>query len=622
MDLDKYPYLKQYATEMTQGLKYESLGVDEKLKEIYAILRQKRMKSMVLVGEPGVGKTNVIETLAAKTKSDGDSLIFFAVDLDVMGGKGNNVFGENIKGLVNDAVEFDKNSDYDVVLFIDEFHKVGTKGYEAGLDAFKTTLARGEIRLIGATTNEEYVQYIEKNQALTERLEFVTVNELPDHIVKKIIKDMWQKDLGDMEPVNEQLIDKLVDYGRYLPANANPRKSITLLDRMIGIYLTQNVAMNEALLDKVVFERTGVNTKIRPDIEKIEKELRDNIKGQDTAITVLIDSLHVAMAGLNRPNAPMGSYIFMGPTGVGKTETANTLARGLFGSEDAMLRYDMSEYQGDDAAERFQKDISEDIERRPYSIVLCDEGEKASRGVLDLLLQITSDGRLRNQYGRPVQFNNAYIIMTTNIGFNVFEESRALGIKVSDGAYDTDRAGRILQSDDGRNGFRPELVNRMTGVIAFNPLTKEVRKAIVEKELEKFERYLENEQKIRFEYSDRTIKYLYDENISDATSAGGGRDINNRIRNHLFVSVAKVINKYQFDSERKLVRIKVEPLGELVSEKPDKRISTSQLKVLEYDVINKEGKLEKFEGYYHRQISQSYDALNRKAKVSYEIINV
>lgn len=622
MDLDKYPYLKQYATEMTQGLKYESLGVDEKLKEIYAILRQKRMKSMVLVGEPGVGKTNVIETLAAKTKSDGDSLIFFAIDLDVMGGKGNNIFGENIKGLVNDAVEFDKNSDYDVVLFIDEFHKVGTKGYEAGLDAFKTTLARGEIRLIGATTNEEYVQYIEKNQALTERLEFVTVNELPDHIVKEIIKDMWQKDLGEMEPVNEQLIDKLVDYGRYLPANANPRKSITLLDRMIGIYLTQNVAMNEALLDKVVFERTGVNTKIRPDIEKIEKELRDNIKGQDTAITVLIDSLHVAMAGLNRPNAPMGSYIFMGPTGVGKTETANTLARGLFGSEDAMLRYDMSEYQGDDAAERFQKDISEDIERRPYSIVLCDEGEKASRGVLDLLLQITSDGRLRNQYGRPVQFNNAYIIMTTNIGFNVFEESRALGIKVSDGAYDTDRAGRILQSDDGRNGFRPELVNRMTGVIAFNPLTKEVRKAIVEKELKKFEKYLENEQKIRFEYSDRTIKYLFDENISDATSAGGGRDINNRIRNHLFVSVAKVINKYQFDSERKLVRIKVEPLGELVSEKPDKRISTSQLKVLEYDVINKEGKLEKFEGYYHRQISQSYDALNRKAKVSYEIINV
>lgn len=622
VNLDKYPYLKEYANEMTQEFKYKSLGVDEKKKEINAILHQRRMKSMILLGEPGVGKTNVIETLANESKMDNSGLIFFSVDLDVMGGKGNNIFGENIKGLVKDAIELDKNTDYDVVLFIDEFHKVGTAGYEAGLDAFKTALARGEIRLIGATTNEEYVKHIEQNQALTERFEFVSIDELPDDIVVKIVRDMWEKELGDKEPVNEKLIEKLVDYGRYLPANANPRKSLTILDRMIGIYLTQNVAMDEALLDKVVYESSGVNTKLRPNIEEIEKELRATIKGQDAVIKVLVDSLHVAMAGLNPPNAPMASYIFMGPTGVGKTETAKTLSRGLFGSEKAMLRYDMSEYQGEGAAERWQKDVSEDISRHPYSVVLCDEGEKAERGVLDLLLQITSDGRLKNQYGRPVQFNNAYIIMTTNIGFNVFEESRSLGIKVSNGAYDTDKAGRVLQSDDGRNGFRPELVNRMTGILAFNPLTKEVRKEIVEKELEKFKEYMQINKKIHFDYSDRTVKYLYDEDISDATSAGGGRDINNRIRNHLYVSVAKVINKYQFDSDHKLVRIKVEPLGELVSERPDKRISTSQLKVLEYDVINKEGKLEKYEGNYHRRIEQSFDALDRKAKVSYEIINI
>ncbi|MCG7340158.1 AAA family ATPase [Staphylococcus sp. ACRSN] len=622
VNLDNYPLLKEYATEMAENFKYESLGVDGKMKEIYSVLNQRRMKSMIIIGEPGVGKTNVIETLAKHTQKESDGFIFFSIDLDVMGGQGNNEFGKNIKGIVKEAIELDENSSSDVVLFIDEFHKVGMEGYEAGLDAFKTVLARGQIRLIGATTNEEYTIHVEKNQALTERLELVTIDELPDDIVKTILKDMWKKELGDIEPVNDKLIDKIVEYGKYMPSNSNPRKSIRLLDRMIGIYTTQNVAMNEALLDKVVYERSGVNTKMRPDIDKIEQELKDNIKGQDQAIKVLIDSLHVAMAGLNPPNAPMGSYIFMGPTGVGKTLTAKILAKGLFGSEEAMLRYDMSEYQGEGAVERWQKDASEDIGRKPYSIILCDEGEKSNRGVLDLLLQITSDGRLKNKYGRPVTFKNAYIIITTNIGFTVIEENRTLGTKVSDGAYDTEKAKKILQSEDGRNGFRPELVNRMNGIISFNPLEKDVRKQIVEKELKDFKQYLQSEEKIILEYGDRVIKYLYDEDISDATSAGGGRDINNRIRNYLYVSVAKVINKYLFDSDRKLCRVKVEPLGELVSERPDKRISTAELKVLEYDVINKDGRLEKYTGQFHENVKRSYDALDEKANVSYEIINV
>lgn len=620
VNLDEYPLLKEYATEMSDDFNYESLGADEKQKEIYAILRQRRMKSMIIVGEPGVGKTNIVETLAYKKKHE--DLIFFSIDLDVMGGQGNNAFGENIKGLVKEAIEFDRNSKHDVVLFIDEFHKVGMSGYEAGLDAFKTVLARGEIRLIGATTNEEFADHIEKNQALNERLEFVTIEELPDNIVRDIVTDMWEKELGDIEPVNHELIEKLVEYGKYMPAEANPRKSIKLLDRMIGIYTTQNVAINEALLDKVVFESSGVNTKLRPNIDDIERELHENIKGQDDAIQVLVDSLHVAMAGLNPSNAPMGSFIFMGPTGVGKTETAKTLSRGLFGSEDAMLRYDMSEYQGEGAVEKWQKDASHDIGRKPYSVFLCDEAEKADRGVLDLLLQITSDGRLKNQYGRPVTFRNAYIILTTNIGSTVLEENRRLDVSVSNNAYDTDKAGNVLQSANGINGFRPELVNRMTGIIAFNPLNGKIRKEIVEKELKAFKQYLKDEEQIYVEYSDRAIKYLYDENVSDSTTSGGGRDINNRIRNYLYVSVAKVINKYLYDNERKLVRVKVEPLGQLVSEKPDKRISTAKLKVIEYDVINKDGKVEKYEGYYHDKVERSYDALDSKATVSYEVISV
>ena len=619
-NLDEYPFLKEFATEMAEDYKYESLGTEEKQKEIYAILRQRRMKSMVIKGHPGVGKTQIVETLAKKKKGDG--FIFFSIDLDVMGGQGNNMFGENIKGLVKEAIEYERCNAEHVVLFVDEFHKVGMKGYEAGLDAFKTVLARGEIRLIGATTIEEFSQHVAKNQALNERLEFVNIDEPPTEIIKKIIRDMWIKEIGHEEPVNEQLIEKIVEYGKYLPSESNPRKSIKVLDRMIGIFETQNIAMNEALLDKVIYDSSGINTKVRPNIDEIERELRKNIRGQDEAIEVLIDSLNVAMAGLNPIGAPMGSFMFMGPTGVGKTEVAKVLARTLYKKKKNMLRYDMSEYQGEYAFKKWKDKVATDVREEPYSLILCDEAEKADRGVLDLLLQITSDGILKDQYDREVTFENTYIILTTNIGFKVFEEDRSLGVNISEGVYDDDRAGRVLQSDDGKNGFRPELVNRMTGIIAFNPLESNIKKEIAEIKIAEFKQELEEKHKFILEDSDRVLEYLYKENVSDATSSGGGRDIRNRVRNFLHVPVAKVINKYLHDNDRHLIRVKVEPLGELVSEKAGKVKSTAKLSVLEYDVLNKDGRIETHKGFNHKNVHQTYDALNEKAEISYGLVNI
>jgi len=280
MNLDNYPLIKKFATEMKSDDKYASIGTEDKQIEIESILNKRRIKSMIIKGEPGVGKTQIVETLATNNKK----FIFFSIDLDVMGGEGNNMLGENIKGLIKEAIQFDRNSERELVLFIDEFHKVGMEGYESGLDGFKTVLARGDIRLIGATTYEEFSDYVEQNQALNDRLEAVKIEEPPKDIIIKIISDMWVKELGDEEPLNEQLIEKIVDYGKYIPSEAEPRKSIGLLDRMIGRYTTQNVSLNEALLDRIIFERSGINPNIRLDINEIEKELYKNIKGQDDAI--------------------------------------------------------------------------------------------------------------------------------------------------------------------------------------------------------------------------------------------------------------------------------------------------------------------------------------------------
>lgn len=616
VDIKNFPLIERFATEMDEDYKYDALGREDKVIEIKAILNQPRMNSLIVRGLPGTGKTQVIETLAKRERG---IMKIFAVDLDVMGSKGNNAFAENVSELVNEIIEYDKQSEEIVTIFIDEFHKIGKEGYEAGLEAFKPPLARGDIRLIGATTDEEYTQYIEKDEAFKERMEIVNMNELPKSIIEQILVDMWKKVFEDNEPVNIDLIRKILDYGKYVPSEAEPRKSIRVLNRMMGYYFTTNVAMDEALLDEIIYKSTGINTKMRPDIENIANNLKRNVKGQDEAINTLVDSLHISMAGLNPPDAPMGSFMFLGPTGVGKTELAKSLAIELFGSEQEMIRFDMSEFNGDNASKKWSDSAADKINRKPYSIVLCDEAEKASSDVLDMLLQVTSDGRLSNRYGRQVTFKNAYIILTTNVGHKSFEEARKSGQKLTDKPR---RVSEILQGGGNGNGFRPELVNRMNALIAFNPLESKDRNNIVRKQLKNFKDILAT-RNIVFESTKRVRTFLYKEGISDSTSAGGGRDINKRITDNLYVCVSKLLNQYRDDDHRHIHRIKVEALGRLVEEDIGGRVSSAKLGVIEYDVINDNGTLEMYRG--HNDINNSenaYDARSENADISYRQVSL
>lgn len=606
-DLKNYPLIERFATKMDERDKYEALERDDQILRILSILDQPRMNSCVLRGLPGTGKTQIIETLA---KRESDDFTVFEIDLDIMGNEGNNVFGDRIQGLVKEVIQYDQESDKNVVIFIDEFHKIGKPGYEAGLEAFKPPLARGSIRLIGATTDEEYVKYIEQDEALKERLDVVPIEELPDHVVEQILTDMWKKEVPK-EPVNHDLIKKIVQYGEFLPSEANPRKSIKFLNRMIGIYRRQNVALNEPLLDQVVSDVTGIDTKFRPDLDNLEANLKKDVIGQEHAISTIINSLYRAVAGFNASDAPMGSFMFLGPTGVGKTELAKSIAKHLMGDEKRMLRYDMSEFQGEKASEKFLTVAADDIGRHPYSVVLCDEVEKAHKGVMDLFLQIISDGRLSNRYGRQVTYKKAYIIFTTNVGHESFEKARDTGEDLSQKPR---RVSDILQRKG--TGFRPELVNRMTALIPFNPLSAASRDAIVKKKLIEFKREMKNEG-ILFQPTKRVRKFLYKEGVSESTSAGGGRDINRRIADHLLVTVAKLVVKYMYDDERDIKRIKLDVLGNLVEEKQHEKTSTARLGVIEYDVLSKNGTVIHYKGQNHKKPEYAYDALDSKADINY-----
>lgn len=585
---EQFEHIHLFTQRMGKNNKTKTIGRDLEIETLDANLYNPLMNGILFLGLPGTGKTQIVEDWAAKRF---DEIETYEVDLTLLGGKGANKFAERIKNLTSEIIEYEQQSEKEVVIFIDEFHILGKENYSAGLESLKPPLARGEITLIAATTDEEYQKHIAGNEALVERLQRIDIRELPYQYVVDIVSNMWERELPE-EPVNKALVEKIVEYGKFLPAQAQPRKSLKILGEMIGWYRTKNVRMSENLLDKRIYATTGINPKWRVDINKLIDTLKNNIKGQEYAIEILEGSLHVAISGLNNPNRPMGNFFFTGPTGVGKTLMAKKMSEGLFGNEDSLLRYDMSEYQTADSVNVFSEKLAMDIEKQPFAIVLFDEVEKAHRGVMDLMLQITDDGRLSNQFGRQVTFRNAYLIFTTNVGHKTMQESFEQKEDLSDNKNLT---SKMLQRD-----FRPELVNRMDGLIPFNPLSRSVRETIVAQQLSEFKIHMEKEKGIKINFSQRVSLYLCLEEVSEDTTSGGGRDINRRIKDTLYVCVAKFINQYEG-----LVELYIDVYGEMAVENKQRRIGNSYLGVELYTMQNMQDTYTRYVGNVDENILAS-----------------
>jgi ATP-dependent Clp protease ATP-binding subunit ClpC len=563
--------LDQFGRNLTklaaEGKLDPTIGRETEIERIMQILSRRTKNNPVLLGEPGVGKTAVVEGLAARiTKGEVPELLknkqIYTLDLAalVAGSKYRGEFEERLKKVMKEITQRG-----DIVLFIDELHNlVGAGAAEGAIDAasiLKPALARGELQTIGATTMDEYRKYLERDSALERRFQQIKVEEpsIPETVsILEGLRERYEQH-HRVDITNEALGSAAELADRYISDRFLPDKAIDLVDEAASRMRIKSMSQppvyrdleeeieetrraKEEAIESQEFEKAAnlrdterqlTNKKReledqwasgeggeRPEVGeeeiadivsmwtgipvfklteaetqklvRMEDELHKRVIGQDVAIAAVSKAIRRSRAGIKDPKRPAGSFIFLGPSGVGKTELARTLAEFLFGDEEAMVRIDMSEYMEKHSVSRLVGSppgyvgydeggqLTEAVRRKPYSVLLLDEIEKAHPDVFNILLQILEDGRLTDAQGRTVDFRNSIVIMTSNIGAKDIARNTPLGFSVSDEAgisYD-EMKERIM--GELKKVFRPEFLNRIDEVIVFHKLTKEEIKEIVE----------------------------------------------------------------------------------------------------------------------------------------------
>src|ERR671923_175704 len=448
-----YQALSKFGRDLTelaeQGKLDPVIGRDEEIRRVIQVLSRRTKNNPVLIGDPGVGKTAIAEGLAQRIVA-GDvpeglkGKRVWALDIGALlaGAKYRGEFEERLKAVLKEIAD----SEGEIVLFIDELHTiVGAGAAEGAVDAanlLKPMLARGELRAIGATTLDEYRKHVEKDAALERRFQPIFVGEpsVADTIaILRGLKERYEAHHG-VEIRDSALVSAAVLSDRYITDRFLPDKAIDLVDEAASRLKMQidsaPLELDEADEDdvaEVVARWTGipVSRLLEGETEKLihmEERLHERVVGQDEAVDAVSNALRRARSGLQDPNRPIGVFLFIGPTGVGKTELARALAEFMFDSEQAMVRIDMSEYMEKHSVARLLGappgyigydeggQLTEAVRRRPYSVLLFDEIEKAHPDVFDVLLQLLDDGRLTDGHGRTVDFKNTVVVMTSNVG--------------------------------------------------------------------------------------------------------------------------------------------------------------------------------------------------------------
>ncbi|HLA54793.1 MAG TPA: ATP-dependent Clp protease ATP-binding subunit [Flavobacterium sp.] len=573
----KTPVLDNFGRDLTEMAEEGKLdpvvGREKEIERVSQILSRRKKNNPLLIGEPGVGKSAIAEGLALRIIQKKVSRILFnkrVVTLDlaslVAGTKYRGQFEERMKAVMN---ELEKNDD--IILFIDEIHTiVGAGGATGSLDAsnmFKPALARGEIQCIGATTLDEYRQYIEKDGALERRFQKVIVEPTSVEETILILNNIKNKyeDHHNVIYTNEAIEACVKLTNRYMSDRFLPDKAIDALDEAGSRVHITNIDVPKQILDlerQLEEVRELKNTvvkkqkyeeaaKLRDDEKRIEKDLavaqeqweedsknnrievtEDNVAdvvsmmsgipvnriaqtesnklaklpelienkviGQKEAVMKIARSIQRNRAGLKDPNRPIGSFIFLGQTGVGKTQLAKVLAKELFDSEDALIRIDMSEYMEKFAISRLVGappgyvgyeeggQLTEKVRRKPYAVVLLDEIEKAHPDVFNMMLQVLDDGYLTDSLGRKIDFKNTIIIMTSNVGARQLKDfGQGVGFGTAARLTNADENSKSIIENALKKAFAPEFLNRIDDVIVFNPLEKEHIDLIIEIELKK-----------------------------------------------------------------------------------------------------------------------------------------
>ncbi len=602
--------LDQYSRDLTQmaaeGKLDPVIDREGEIERVIEILSRRTKNNPCLIGEPGVGKTAVVEGLAQKivegsvpdTVKD-KRLLTLDLTSMVAGSKYRGEFEERIKGVINEAIE-----DGNVLLFIDEIHTVigagSASGSQDAANILKPSLARGELQLIGATTLDEYRKHIEKDAALERRFQQVKIEEPDEESAIKILaglKEKYEEHHG--VTITDKAIEASVRLSkRYINDRFLPDKAIDLIDeasakKRLSIYhkpdsigqlelkLKELSAKKEEAVKTEAFEEAGKlkvkQDEIREKIEKkteewkeaqanrdlvvdeeqiaelvaswtgipvariaeaetqrllnMEDELHERVIGQEDAVSAICKAIRRGRVGLKDPNRPIGSFLFLGPTGVGKTELSKTLAESMFGTQEALIRIDMSEFMEKTAVNKIigsdpgyvgyddGNQLTEKIRRKPYSVVLFDEIEKAHPDVFNILLQILDDGHITDSTGHFIDFKNTVIIMTSNAGAQNIVEPKTLGFitDTSASARHEDMKGKVM--DEVKRIFKPEFLNRIDDIIVFHALEKEQISKIVDIMIKNLNKRTMSSMKISIDIDDEAKKYLVDKGYDEKYGA-------------------------------------------------------------------------------------------------------
>ena len=555
------------------------VGRETEMRRIKAALMRPELCNVMLLADAGSGKTALVQGLMLEDTGRK----YLEVDLSRMiaDSKDSNEMAAMLKLLFDQVAEQVQNTGVEIVLFIDEFHQI-VQLSAAAVEALKPLLAdsgtRG-VRVIAATTYIEFRKWISPNQPLVERLQRINLPEPDKDTVIAILQGMAERYGVSHLIVGKGLYNLIYEYtNRYIPANAQPRKSILIMDAMIGWYRSTGRALDDKLLADVLYESEGINVAFRVNARDIRAELDKRVLSQKFATKMIEQRLQICIADLNNKKRPMSSMLFSGATGVGKTEVTKSLAQALFGSEDAFIRFDCTEYANPDSLERFRAELTNRVWARPFSILLLDEIEKACAPVTRLLLQVLDDGRLSDENNRVVSFLNCYIVMTTNAGSEVYQNISQYNVDDEGSGENIMQYYKVIResiaSTTGDNRFPPELLGRIDVIVPFQPLSEETMKRIVVMNLKKLVGNVKARHGVDVYLDQAIVRYLVEDNLDTNSDSGGARVVLSKLESEVTVPISTFINE---NPRVRALQVLVE--GQLVRDNQNLRVSNARVVV-------------------------------------------